>query len=551
MATTLGEILQAKGDADYADGGLGGNIAPELYSSAAANQYLQHAADLTYNAHRYLAEQHDQNMRETLKNLNDVDFKNLLPQDSQDLMNQYTGVLQNTANNFGVVRNPLSNPTAYANLKVGESSFRQKLSQAQQDAAFLQKQNEFVQLHPEFNTPDYQNKVKNFLATPVGQRQYFTVNPPLTYNPATAYKVINELAKSKYANAGTNGKYITKEEGEKVDPTKYLQLAQSLPGTDQYGNSLEAARRNAYENLPANIKSQYKDYADFVNKEAALYMTPDQVTNKDVKPDEFATIAAQGKENRRTVGMEEAFQGKQNELNRENALIIAGMKDKNEPRPAEAAEAKLRNLAVIENTGVIDPKVAQALYGDNNQVEQEKIVGIPDNPNDPQDQWTYLNKGKTTLKTKVPATEFVNSWVDQEGNLHMQFKDNVTGKDLPPKVVSHNNLFNDLDGIFGDKFKPKLSSASSEYSKKVFGKDIPTLEDLRNHYKINQSTVPDNVKQTGPQATNTDEINEKLSNPKYEFTTPGGQKVTMDDLKNKYKYSPEQIQNYLTSGILK
>ena len=129
MATTLGEILEAKGDADYAQGGYGGAIPDSAISNAAANEYLQHNADLTYQAHRYLAEQHDQNMRETLKGLNDVDFKDLLPQDSASLMPEYTGVLQDTANNFGVIRNPLSNPQQYAALKANESNFRQKLSQ--------------------------------------------------------------------------------------------------------------------------------------------------------------------------------------------------------------------------------------------------------------------------------------------------------------------------------------------------------------------------------------------------------------------------------------
>lgn len=526
MATTLSEILQAKGDADYAQGGEGGAITKPDYTSAAANEYLQHAADLTFNAHRYLAEQHDQNMRETLKGLNDVDFKDLLPQDSQGLMGEYTGVIQDTANNFGVIRNPLSNPQQYAAMKAKESGFRQKLSQAQQDAAFLKKQAEFVQVHPEFNTPAYQENVKKFTETPVGQRQPFVVTPPLTFNPAATYKTIAELAKKKYANAATNGKYITQEEGEKTDPTQYNALATGpLAGVDQYGNSLETARKASYDNLPANIKAGYKDYNDYVTRQAAMYMPQDQVSKKEIKGDRFGEITAEGIQQRKTKGMEEAFEGKQYELNRENALIVAGMKSE-KINPQTAAEAKMRNLAIIENTGTIDPELAQKLYGNNKKITVETPVPVRDNPEetDPK-QFSYTNKFHKTIKEEMNTETFEKSYVDQDGNLHMQFKNTATGQQLPEKVVSHNQLYNDLDGMFGEKFKPQISGASSSYSQKTFGKSIPTIDDLRNHYGINQSSTPDNVN-TNPAASGPTQIK---SQKDYDNLPKGAQYIDPTD----------------------
>lgn len=486
MATTLGEILQAKGDADYAQGGEGGAISPELYSSAAANEYLQHAADLTYNAHRYLAEQHDRNMQEELKGLNGMDFKDLLPQDQAALMPEYGGVTQDIANNFGVIRNPLSNPQQYAALKNSESAVRQKISQAQSDAAFINKQNEFVQTHPEFNTPDFQQKKAQFLATPVGQRQPFIVTPPLTYNPATAYKTIAELAKKKYANASTNGKYITQEEGEKTDPNQYMQLAQALPGTDQYGNSLETARQNAFNNLPANLKAKYKDYNDFVNKEAALYMPQDQVNKKDIKTDEFGTIKAQGYQARLNIGMEEANQDKQNELNRENALVIAGLKVTGkenvfDPNATGAYVNKLYHDMVtgsvksdtnyrenFENPNISND-IMQQLYGDNTPVKLSQATKLGDK-----------DSGITTATSdeKVPKISIVGNKMTPDGQVFLIRKNNLTGKFEQPLYVNKDKFYNDLSGILGEKNAPKVQEAARAWLQKNTGDTQPDVTKL-------------------------------------------------------------------------
>lgn len=545
MATTLGEILSAKGDADYADGGFGGAINPELYSTAAANQYLQHAADLTYQAHRYLADQHDRNMQETLKGLNDVDFKNLLPQDSHALMGQYTGVLQDTANNFGVIRNPLSNPSQYAALKSNESGFRQKLSQAQQDAAFIQKQNEFVQTHPEYNTPDFKNKVAKFMATPVGQREYFTVAPPLTYNPATAYKTVNELSKQKYAQAGSNGKYITQEEGEKIDPNKYLQLAKRLPGTDQYGNSLEDARRNAYESLPPSLKSQYKNYDDFVDKEAKLYMMPDQVNKKDIKADEYGTIDANYRRQLSLQNDRQAFDANQKELDRNNALVIAGLREGKVDQQA-AAEGNLRTVASVMRTGTIPAEIGQKLYGDNHQIETK--IGSPTD-----------DAGQKTIK--APALEFVNSGIDKNGNIHIYMRDNKTGKMLQnAKVVSYSELLNDLNNSYG-VHSPAIQGEISKFSEKNFGKKTPSVIDLLNHFGLGTDVKPTTRDKPAAGSKYNAPLPDKVTFPDSPesstentpsastYVGPNGQELSMDALKK--SYSEEQIQNYIKAGILK
>lgn len=480
---SLGEILQAKGDADYANGGEGGVISPDLYSSAAANEYLQHAADLTYNAHRYLAEQHDRNMQNELQGLNNVDFKDLLPQDQASLMPEYGGVAQQIAQNFGAIRNPLGNPDAWANLKNSESSIRQKLAQAQSDAAFINKQNEFVQLHPEYNTPDFQQKKAAFLAAPVGQRQPFVVTPPLTYNPATAYKTIAELAKKKYANSGTNGKYITQEEGEKIDPDQYAKLALSLPGTDQYGNSIEAARQAAYDKLPANLKPA--TYQDYVKQEAQLYKPQDQVSKSSIEGDPYGTINANFKKQFALQKDRENFEAAQSAKDDDIRLQIAGLKTKEGAIDPNATGAYVNKVYHDMVTGDVahgsdyrynlqNPNVSngilQTIYGDNTPVKlTTKSVNA--------------NKDAGTSQTAegvntVPTISIIGNKMMPDGRVFIMRHNNLTNKAENPIYVSQGQFYNDLSGILGAKNAPKVQEAAREWLQKNTGDTQPDVSKL-------------------------------------------------------------------------
>lgn len=523
MATTLSEILQAKGDADYSQGGEGGAITQPDYTSAVANQYLQHAADLTYNAHRYLAEQHDRNMQEELKGLNDVDFKDLLPQDSQALMPEYNGSLKDIANNFGVIRNPLSNPQQYAALKGRESGLRQKLSQAQQDALFIRKQNEFVQLHPEFNTPAYQQSVKTFLATPVGQRQPFVVTPPRAYDPVAAYKLVNELSKKKWANAGHGGGYLTEAEGETTDPNTFNGLSDVLPGYNQYGQSNETLRHEAYDNMPLNLKPA--TYELFKQQEKALYKNPDQTTKASIKNDELGaqgTIAAKGIQERKNISMEAGISKEAAELKFQRDLELAGLKgpgkdgkiDKDamgayinktfhdmatsvpntnnyneklnaiNKNPNLAYSEKIKQMEALSNDPAnytdqaVPNEVLQPRYGDNTPLKQ--IQKSADNTNK-SDGIVTSNESQNT----IPTGQVISNKLSKDGQSVIIYrKNNLTGK-ISSQMVPLKTFYSDLTYSFGEKNAPIVQKAAKEWLQKHTGSVDPDVDKLHNIFAPN------------------------------------------------------------------
>jgi hypothetical protein len=367
---SLAEILSARGDADYAQGGYGG--ADPVLNTAATVGYLQHAADMQAEANRYILKQHDDNLKAALDSYGAIDTKGILGTDQAALMGQYASVGKDLANNFSVIRNPLSNPQQAIKLKQGEGVFRQNLAQSQMDATYVAKQQQFLDQHPEFNTPENKAKIDAFIAAPISQRRPFALQPPLVYNPDAFYKTIGELSKYKYATSKSDGKYITKEEGEKVDPKKFMALAQNVSGVDQYGQSLESARRKAFDNMPDSIKALHNnDYNQFVIDEAKLHMPLDEIKKSDVNEDQFATIKAQGAQQRQTEGMRQGFEAAQKELDRQNALNIARLKaDGKDPNDAPTVRQDLierARIGVKNDKGIGAGEELKAIVAANQQ----------------------------------------------------------------------------------------------------------------------------------------------------------------------------------------
>lgn len=508
MAIPLSEILSARGDADYAQGGYGAST--EALNNAATQSYLQHYTDQQVAANRYLMAQHDENLKNTLNNLDNVDFKGLLPSDNAALMQQYGDVLKNTTSNFSTVRNPLSNPQQYAALKLGEANFRRNLSQSQQDAAYLAQQQKFVEQHPEYNTPEYKQNVEQFLAQPVGQRKYFTVTPPQIFNPEALGKTFGELAKKKYATSSTDGKYITTEDGEKIDQDKYLKLWAN-PGQDQFGRQIESTIQRAYADLPPNLKSLYKDYTDFKYQMALHNMPEDQVTKKTMNEDQFATIKAQGAQTRQTQAAQQAFQAGQNDKDRAiewakidqagNGILKKGQIDKN-----AVGQYKNNIFYNIATEGYGDNtapnEMLQNLYGNNNDI---KVHKVDDEGN--------------AITVKSPTISIVNHYIEN-GKLVLERLDNATGKHLPRLHVPLTKLYNDLDNLKGPENAPTINSASREWLKKQTGSETPDITKLQQIFNPDKS---------------------------YNYN---GKTYTTGDLK-KLGYSDDQISQYINQGILK
>lgn len=346
---TLAEILSARGDADYAQGGYGG--ADPVFNSAVTVGYVQHAADMQAAANRYVLEQHDENLKNALDSYGKIDTKGVLGSDQVALMGQYAGVGKQLASNFGVIRNPLSNPEQAIKLKMAEGQLRQNLAQSQMDATYASKQQEFLDQHPAFNTPENRAKIAAYISAPIGQRQPFSPQPPLVYNPDTFYKTMQELSKQKYSTAKKDGRYISKEEGERYDLDRFRQLATNPGEIDQYGQTLESARKKAFDSLPANLKALHNNsYDQYVKDEIALHVPLNQVSKTDLDADPFAKQKQSSDLELGRQIQKQGFDAGQNALDRANQLLMANLRK--EAKDPNAVPTVRQDLIERARTGV-------------------------------------------------------------------------------------------------------------------------------------------------------------------------------------------------------
>lgn len=346
---SLAEILSTRGDADYAEGGLGGTT--PVFNSAVTVGYLQHAADMQAQANKYVLQQHDENLKNALSNYQGIDTTGVFGPDKQALMGQYASVGKDIAQNFGVLRNPLSNPAQAIKLEQSEGNFRQTLAQSKMDGVYATKQQQFLDQHPEFNTPENRSKIDSYIKTPVGQRAPFQLAPPLVYNPDSFYKTMQELSKQKYSTAKTNGKYISKEDGEKFDLDRFTKLATNPAGVDQYGQSLESARRKAYNDLPQQLKQLHNNsYDQYVKDEIALHLPINQVSKTDLDADPFAKQKQSSDLELGRQIQKQGFDAGQNALDRANQLLIANLRK--EAKDPNAVPTVRQDLIERARTGV-------------------------------------------------------------------------------------------------------------------------------------------------------------------------------------------------------
>lgn len=550
MATSLSEIANIKGDADLAQGGFGTDaVLPENNTALA---YLANAANLHAGANKYLAEVHNQRLQEYLNNFHNIDLKNLAPGDYDPLSQQYVDLSKDLADNYDVIQNPLKNRELSSSLFAREAALRSQISQSQMDRGVMDENNKFIQAHPNFNTPEYQKNVQDFWNAPLGKRKPFALNPAYVFNPADVAKKAYDTVKQKYATATTDGKYVFTAEGLKAAAPAYLDAYNTLLNSqDDYGRTARAAMQNAWNQLSPQDKALYgNDAQKWSNSQALALMTPDQQTAAKMDENQYGTIAAQGKETRRTVSMEEAWQGNQNNLNRNNALEIAGLKvpgskngfDKNavgeyknkvyhnfvtgtsqdaittndlntirnDPKlTLQQKKDKMDQLAANQAAGLgqnIPNEILQGIYGNNEKIKVKS--GIP---------------GETQVEQDVPSMSVVGNKVANNGQAFITLKNNATG-DLHSIYVPLKKFYNDLDGILGNKLAPQVSQASQDWLQKNTGATTPDIDAMHKAF-------------TAPPMKST-------------YTTSDGKTYSHEQLKN-LGYSDDKIADYVNAGIIK
>lgn len=547
MAVPLSEIANIKGDADLAQGGFGTDaILPENNTALA---YLANAANLHAGANKYLAEVHNQRLQDYLNNFHNIDLKNLAPGDYDPLSQQYVDLSKDLADNYDVIQNPLKNRDMASSLFSREAALRSQISQSQMDKGIMDENNKFIQAHPDFNTPEYQKNVQDFWNAPLGQRKPFSLNPAYVFNPADVAKKAYDTVKQKYATATTDGKYVMTADGVKAAAPAYLQAYNTLLNSDdQYGRTARQAMLNAWNQLSPEDKAQYNnDPQKWSNTQALALMTPDQQDKAGLNENQYGTIAAQGAQSRKTEGMRENFEAGQNEKNRENALLIAGLKepgmkngqfDKNSV--GEYKNKIYHDFVTGQSKDSINPSDLDAINNNPNLTsaqKMEKMNQLTDaqhqslGQNIPNEllQSIYGNDSKVKVKTglpgetqteqDVPAETVIGNRISNNGQAFISLRNNVTGN-THSIYVPLTKFYDDLNNVLGPKNAPLVNSAGREWLQKNTGSAEPDIDKLQNHF-----------------------------NPKT-YTTPDGKSYTHDQLQG-LGYSDDQINTYLQSGILK
>src|SRR6187402_1711002 len=99
---SLGEITNIKGDANIGLAGTAGNdaiIAPNTQELA----YLNAAAQTRNQANQFLAQQHRQNLEDSLKNFKATDVTGVFSPDYKDITDQYRNLTGQIYNNYDIL----------------------------------------------------------------------------------------------------------------------------------------------------------------------------------------------------------------------------------------------------------------------------------------------------------------------------------------------------------------------------------------------------------------------------------------------------------------
>lgn len=547
---SLSEIANIKGDADLAQGGFGTDaVLPENNTALA---YLHNAADLQAGANKYLAEVHNKRMEDYLTNFNNIDLKNLAPGDYDQLSKQYVDLSKDLADNADVLQNSFKNPQLAGSLRSREAALRSQIAQSQMDKGTMDITNNHIQLHPDLNTAENQQKIADYWKAPLGKRMPVSLTPASVINLQGIADSAWNSVQQKYATATTDGKYIWKKEGLTAAADAYTAAVDShLNDTDQYGRTNRQLITNAFGQLTPEDQAKYKNNPlNWYHTQMLALKHPDQQTKADLDTDQFGTIKAQGAQSRQTVGMEEAFQAHQNDLNRENALTLAGMKGTNAKFDKNAiGEYKNKlyhdfvtgtetdhvqpidlnrinndpNRTPTDKIAVMDKLTQEALsnasYGRN--LPNEVLQGIYGDNTKVKVKTGNAQAGEPVIEEDKPKESVIGNRIANNGQAYITVRNNVTGR-VHATYVPLDKFYDDLDHVLGEKYAPQVGQASREWLQKNTGSDKPDIEKLKD-----------------------------LVNPKgaasYNFN---GKSYNHNDLL-KAGYSEDEIQQGINAGLIK
>lgn len=494
MEPTLNDITSIRGNADIAGGTAGsgaGLDSPAPVQFDQGLQFLNEASQARAGYNKYLADAYAQNLKDSLANLRSIDFSKAMASDLPALRQKYADLAKNISDNFDAVRNPGSNPEVAGQLAQQEADLRGAIEQSTNHNAINTYNKNFVAANPTFNTKENQDKIAGFEQAPMDQRKDFLLSTPNNFDlqkvaQLAAPYALKTIQKESLSH---DGNWINSYEGQQFSKEAYHNAALAIKNNSIInGQSLNDAWNKDYNLLP-------DEYKQGMNSDQAFLAGIDALAPQTALKTSF-TANPYGL-NKQREGFDMTMENKREAFQANQSALDRAERDKFQKNgqvdPNTAAESKMRNMAIIESTGEIPANIAQPLFGDNALVTKSFTI-----PKDPDNK----DAGKTTTTAKVPKTSYTGGGIDPNGNIHLYFRDNLTGKALPAKVLSHNDFYNAMDGLYGQNFAPRIGGASTEFSQKNFKKPIPTAQDLLNHYQLPAITPDRTIQAQGAPAQN-------------------------------------------------
>jgi hypothetical protein len=407
---TLGEITSIHGDPNLglADAGVASNvIAPNNTELA----YLDAAARRRDAANKFILEQHNANLKNTLDNYNNIDTSGLFSPDYKDITDQYKNLTSKIYDNYDIIQNPNKNPELYSQLMQEEAALRSKIAQSKAQGLVYNQNQKLLEAHPEFYTADNLKAQQQFINAPIDQRQIPNITPPTVYDPLAIVKAAATYSTQKLASSAVAGGYIKDQTEEKTDPEQFMNGVKAyLQSSNGYGGTYNDALQKQYNQLPPQIKNS-ESYDEFLNKTFAPLIPKSSITASSIKGDPITEEQMREKnsllETRMRINSEQSINASnhtfQLALEKQRALDDLALAEK---------KGEIRNDKLINKTGeilntqtasIFDPQnfTSKALEYTDVKSGTKRTGNIVSVPEDVKKAFAYEKQDATTLNKKV------------------------------------------------------------------------------------------------------------------------------------------------------
>ncbi len=282
---SLSELTNIQGNAEQ-----GGSTVAEIKPSQAI-VYLQHAAAAKAEADKYIYEKFQENLKTNLADAGKVDMAGLVEADYPELSKRFVEYSKKLADNFEVVGNPNSNLQMFSELKNEEAQLRADVAQSKQQKLVGDRHQEYLNQHPTWGTEANLSKLKNYLSAPRDKRETIVLDSPAILNIDAIGKTLSAVAEQKYAEAKTNGKYVTTTKGVRYDDASFDEAAdgmyEAVGRGDDFGRSIKQLSEISFNGLSTEEKAQYGNAKKWFLETVKGFKSQNQVLEKTINEDGY------------------------------------------------------------------------------------------------------------------------------------------------------------------------------------------------------------------------------------------------------------------------